>query len=249
MASHVAAELAATCDELGYESIWTNDEPDAPGLETLAHFSASAPSLALGVGVLPLHRYTPQRIVADIDRLRLDPARLWLGIGSGQLQPQLDAVERAVSELRRLLPACRIVVAAVQPRLCRLGGAIADAVLLNWMVPGYAAAARQWVHEGAEAAGRDAPPVALYVRVAVGTGAHERLWADEARYRTITEGQRRHFAKMDVPLGSVGVAESERERVLDGLAPYRRVVDLTIVRALAERETELVAVARAAAPR
>ena len=168
MDARVAGDLAARSAQLGYASLWSNDDPTAPGLETLAHFAAGAPSLDLGVGVLPLHRYSPTEIAADVDRLGLDPARLWVGIGSGQLHPQLDAVRRAVGELRNLLPSgTRIAVAAMRPALCHLGGAIADGVLLNWMPPAPAAQARQWVHQGAEDADVAPPVTALYVRVAV----------------------------------------------------------------------------------
>lgn len=149
--ARLAGGLAARCAQLGYHSLWSNDEPTAPALETLAHFAAAAPRLDLGVGVLPLDRYRPARIVADIDRLALDPAKLWIGIGSGRLRPQLDVVRQAVAQLRELLPQeTRIVVAAMRPRLCRLGGAIADGVLLNWMLPAQAARARRWVQDGAE---------------------------------------------------------------------------------------------------
>ncbi|MGH2963043.1 MAG: LLM class flavin-dependent oxidoreductase, partial [Solirubrobacterales bacterium] len=142
----LARELAAQCEQLGYHSLWSNDEPDARGLDTLAEFAATTAKLQLGVGVLPLHRYQPAQIAAEVDRLGIDPARLWLGIGSGALSPQIDAVQRAVAELRTLLPeATRIIVAAMRPRLCRLGGAVADGVLLNWMLPGQAARARGWV--------------------------------------------------------------------------------------------------------
>jgi alkanesulfonate monooxygenase SsuD/methylene tetrahydromethanopterin reductase-like flavin-dependent oxidoreductase (luciferase family) len=248
LAPDVAHELADTCAARGYSSLWVNDEPHASGLETLAEFAAAAPALPIGVGVLPLHRWSPSRIAREIDRLGLDPARLWLGIGSGTAHPQLDAVQRAVSELRGLLPNCRIVVGAVRPRLARLGGAIGDAVLLNWMLPTTASAACRWVHEGAEQTGRAAPTVALYVRVAVGPGAAERLCVEESRYREISDGQRRHFAAMNTPLGSVGVAAPGRSGVLDQLAPYTSAVDLTIVRALAPDDRSLLAVARAAAP-
>ena len=58
--------------------------------------------------------------------------------------------------------------------------------------------------EAAAGAGREAPVVASYVRVAVGPGAQERLDAMEGRYRALTPGQAAHFAALDVPLGTVG---------------------------------------------
>jgi alkanesulfonate monooxygenase SsuD/methylene tetrahydromethanopterin reductase-like flavin-dependent oxidoreductase (luciferase family) len=180
----LARELASRCADLGYHSLWSNDEPTDPGLDMLAHFAAAAPQLDLGVGVLPLDRYSPARIAADIDRLGLDPTKLWVGIGSGQQRPQLAPVRRAVTELRQLLPEqTRIVVAAMRPRLCRLGGAIADGVLFNWMLPAQTARARRWVQEGAEEKGRPSPVTASYVRVAVGPGSQQRLREEEGRYR------------------------------------------------------------------
>jgi alkanesulfonate monooxygenase SsuD/methylene tetrahydromethanopterin reductase-like flavin-dependent oxidoreductase (luciferase family) len=246
----LARDLAARCEQLGYHSLWSNDEPAASGLKTLAHLAAAAPRIELGVGVLPLDRHDAARIAAEIDRLELDPAQLWIGIGSGPLRPQIDPLRRAVAELRAILPVqTRIVVAAMRPRLCRLGGAVADAVLLNWMLPDHVAYARRWVQEGAEQAGRPAPVVASYVRVAVGSGSRQRLRDEERRYRNINEGHFKHFAAMNVPLGSVGVAASTRPEVHAKLAPYQSVLDLPIVRVLGNHDaTSLAAVADAAAP-
>jgi alkanesulfonate monooxygenase SsuD/methylene tetrahydromethanopterin reductase-like flavin-dependent oxidoreductase (luciferase family) len=246
----LARDLALRCEHLGYHSLWSNDEPTSPGLETLAHFATAAPQLELGVGALPLDRHQPVEIAAEIDRLGLDPAKLWLGIGSGQLRSPIDIVKRAVAELRELLPEqTRIVVAAMRPRLCRLGGTIADGVLLNWMLPAHAAQARRWVQEGADRAGRAVPVVATYVRVAVGSGARQRLRDEERYYRTVNEDHRKHFETMDVQLGSVGVAASARPEVLEGLAPYQSTFDLPIARVLAEHDaTSLPAAAIAAAP-
>ncbi|HJU81545.1 MAG TPA: LLM class flavin-dependent oxidoreductase [Acidimicrobiia bacterium] len=245
----LARDLASRCQELGYQSLWSNDGERAPGLETLAHFAVGAPNLELGVGVLPLDRNPPAKIKADIDRLGLDPSRLWVGVGSGQLRPPVEAVRRGVEELRELLPeGTRIAVAAMRPRLCRLGGEIADAVLLNWMLPAQAARARIWM-DAEDRTGDEKPVLATYVRVAVGPQAQERLTLEESRYRVINEGHRRHFAAMDVAVGSVGIAASRRAEVVDGLEPYRSAVDLTIVRALVTGEEDsLIAVAEAAAP-
>jgi alkanesulfonate monooxygenase SsuD/methylene tetrahydromethanopterin reductase-like flavin-dependent oxidoreductase (luciferase family) len=246
----LARDLAVRCEHLGYHSMWSNDEPAAPGLATLAHFAAAAPQLELGVGVLPIDRHQPVRIAAEIDRLGLDPAKLWIGIGSGGLRSPIEMVRRAVAELRELVPAqTRIVVAAMRPRLCRVGGAIADGVLLNWMPPAQAAEAFQWVREGADDAERPAPVVASYVRVAVGSGSLQRLRDEEGHYRNINEGHRRHFETLDVQLGSVGVAASTRTEVLERLAPYHSALDLPIVRVLAEHDVaSLRAVMIAAAP-
>jgi hypothetical protein len=183
LTSSVARELAVRCADLGYGSLWSNDEPGASGLEMLAHFAVGAPQLDLGVGVLPIDQHPPAHIATEIDRLQLDPAKLWIGLGSGRLRPQLAAMRDAVAELRELLPAARIMIGAMRPQLCRLGGLLADGVLLNWMMPAHAVQARGWVHEGAVEAGRAAPITALYIRVAVGGGAAQRLRDEEGRYR------------------------------------------------------------------
>jgi alkanesulfonate monooxygenase SsuD/methylene tetrahydromethanopterin reductase-like flavin-dependent oxidoreductase (luciferase family) len=137
----------------------------------------------------------------------------------------------------------------MRPQLCRVGGAIADGVLLNWMLPAQAAQARRWVQEGADQAGRAAPDVASYVRVAVGAGSLQRLRDEEGYYRNVNEGHRKHFEAMDVQVGSVGVAASARAEVLEGLAPYQSALDLPIVRVLAQQDAiSLRAVASAGAP-
>jgi alkanesulfonate monooxygenase SsuD/methylene tetrahydromethanopterin reductase-like flavin-dependent oxidoreductase (luciferase family) len=186
----LARELAARCQGLGYHSLWSNDDPGGPGLETLAHFAAGAPGLELGVGVLPLQRYEPATIAADVERLGLDPARLWLGIGSGTLRPQIDPLRRAVEGLRELLPEARVVVAAMRPRLCRLGGEIADGVLLNWIPPEAVAASIEHLKIGAQKADRtlDGFEIASFVRTCVTddpAAARETLARDITGYATV----------------------------------------------------------------
>jgi alkanesulfonate monooxygenase SsuD/methylene tetrahydromethanopterin reductase-like flavin-dependent oxidoreductase (luciferase family) len=245
-----ARDLAVRCAHLGYHSLWSNDEPASPGLEMLAQFAVGAPQLELGVGVLPIDRHEPAHIAAEISRIGLDPAKLWIGVGSGQLRTPMDVMQRAVGELRDLLPdTTRIVIAAMRPRMCALGGAIADAVLLNWMLPAQAAEARRWVQEGATQAGRATPVVAAYVRVALGPDSGQRLRAAESKYRNINEAHRQHFDAMDVPFGSVGVAAATRTEALDGLAPYHAALDLPIARLVADPDPiSLYAAAAAAAP-
>jgi len=105
------------------------------------------------------------------------------------------------------------------------------------------------VQEGARESGRAVPVVAQYVRVGVGPGSLRRLRDEESLYRTINESHRNHFAALDVPVGSVGVAASARPEVREQLVPYQSALDLPIVRVLATRDAaSLTAVADAAAP-
>src|SRR5262245_51816972 len=116
----VAGPLAARCEELGYASMWSNDHPGAKGLETLAVFGEGAPRLDLGVGVIALDRTPPNQIAADVDRLGLDPSRLWIGVGAGFAKKPLTTMREELSTIRAALPDCRVVLAAMGPRMSEL---------------------------------------------------------------------------------------------------------------------------------
>ena len=97
--------------------------PGRKGLETLAEFAAAAPDVDLGVAVIALDRTPPEQIAADIERLGLDPARLWLGVGAGFSEKPLTRMREALPELRETLPGVRLVLAAMGPKMCALAGA------------------------------------------------------------------------------------------------------------------------------
>jgi len=244
----VARPLAARCAELGYGSVWSNDHPGAKGLETLAEFAAAAPALDLGVAVIAIDRTPPEDIAADIERTGLDPARLWLGVGAGFSRKPLTKMREALPALREQLPGVRLVLAAMGPKMCALGGAEFDGVFFNWMTPGFAAGARAKVEAGAAEAGRDAPPVFGYVRTAVGPDAAARLAKEESFYRDLHKGYRDHFDRLGEPEGTVGVAAADRDEAQAALAKYS-ALDTIVVRGLASAKVEAMsAVATAAAP-
>ena len=159
----VARPLAERCAELGYDSMWSNDHPGAKGLETLAEFAAAAPGVDLGVAVIALDRTPPEKIAADIERLGLDRARLWLGIGAGFSEKPLTRMRESLPELREKLPGVRLVLAAMGPKMCALAGAEFDGVFFNWMTPDFAAGAREKVEAGAQR-GRPRDPTGLRLR-------------------------------------------------------------------------------------
>src|SRR3954470_11777711 len=229
--------------------MWSNDHPGAKGLETLDVFGKGASRPDLGVGVIALDRTPPNQIAADVDRLGLDPSRLWIGVGAGFAKKPLTTMREQLATIRAALPDCRVVLAAMGPKMCELAGAEYDGAFFNWMTPECAAGAREKLEAGAASAGREAPPIFGYVRVAVGSDAAERLAKEESFYRGLHQGYIRHFDALGVPLGSDGVAAPDAADVPAMLAPFERDVDHVVVRALAHADVDsLTEVARAAAP-
>jgi alkanesulfonate monooxygenase SsuD/methylene tetrahydromethanopterin reductase-like flavin-dependent oxidoreductase (luciferase family) len=242
-----AAPLAARCEELGYSSIWSNDTPLADGLDTVAAFAQGSGDIELGV-TMALDRHPPVEINGEIERLGLDRERLWIALGAGVSAKPLTAIREALPGLREAIPGTRLVLAAMGPKMCALAGSGFDGAFFNWMLPEFAARAREQVHAGASEASREPPPVFGYVRTAVGDGAAERLAKEESFYRDLHPGYRNHFDRLGEPEGTVGVAVADSEAADAELNRYR-ALDVVVVRGLASGTLEAMsALAAAAAP-
>jgi len=250
----LAAELGAACEQLGYTSLWSNDHaavgpPSGSALQTLAALAEGAPGLTLGAGALALDRHSPAAIAEAVDRSGIDPARLAIAIGAGRSERPLEAARDALPVLRRLLPHTRLLLAALGPRMCELGGSDFDGVLVAWMTPPLIAAARERIAAGAGAAGRPAPPLAGYVRAAVGADAETRLARDEGFARGLGGAWAEHFGRLTDDPGRTGVFADYAAGIPIGLAPYEDELDVLIVRGLAAaRLSMLERIAAAAAP-
>jgi alkanesulfonate monooxygenase SsuD/methylene tetrahydromethanopterin reductase-like flavin-dependent oxidoreductase (luciferase family) len=246
--SEVAEQLAGRCEELGYTSMWSNDHPAASGIETLAAFARGSAAMQLGVGVLALDRHSPEEIDAKIAECGLDRSRLLIGVGAGFSKKPLTRMREAHDELREKVPGVKLILAAMGPKMCALGGARYDGVFFNWMTPAFAAGAREKVEEGAREAGRETPRIYGYVRTSVGADAETRLAKEEGFYRDLHDGYRNHFERLGEPPGTVGVAAPDPADVDGALAEYR-ALDTAIVRGLASASFEAMdRVATAAAP-
>ncbi len=241
------ADLGPALAALGYAAVWANDNVRRSGLATLAAIVARAPTLEICLGVAPLSDRSPEEIAGEARGLALPLERLTLGVGSGS-SSSLSLVREGVRALRAELPGTRIAISALGPRMCTLGGEIADVVLLNWAAPRRIAWARDRIADGARAAGRELPAVASYVRVAVGNGSAERLLAEQTRYagRTPRPYARLFAAQPQDP--TPGVATDDPAAIPRLLAPHRAALDRCVVRALPVADTldGWLAVARAA---
>ena len=244
---NVAGPLAERCAELGYGSLWSNDTPIGKGLETVAAFADAAPEIDLGV-TLAIDRHSPEDVAGDVESLALDPERLWLAVGAGHSKRALTTMREALPRYREALPGCRLVLAAMGPKMCTLAGSEYDGAFFNWVTPGFATESRARVERGAADAGRDTPPVFGYVRTAVGADAAARLLKEESFYRELHDGYRNHFARLGEPEGTVGIAASDRDEAQRALAAYD-ALDVTVVRALASATVEaMTALADATSP-
>lgn len=227
------ARLAAGLEALGYDELWANDGRRGSGLATLAAAVSTTRRIDLCLGVAPLSERTAGEIGAEVEQLRIPHARLVLGVGTGSAS-SLAAVRDAVADLRRQLPDVRLGIAALGPRMCALGGEIADVVLLNWSYPDRIAWSRELITKGARAANRPMPRVAGYVRVAIGPDAPDRLAAEGERYRHRPRPYTLLFdAQEATERGVPGVASVDPADVPARLAPYRAALDTCVVRALA----------------
>jgi alkanesulfonate monooxygenase SsuD/methylene tetrahydromethanopterin reductase-like flavin-dependent oxidoreductase (luciferase family) len=240
----LAGELARRAEALGYASLWVTDSERGDGLRNLAAFARGSQHLRLGVGVVGLHRRTPDEIARVLDELQVPADRLWLGIGSGRSSTPLRTVREAVAALRSLLPGVPLVVSALGPRMRALAAEIADGVLLNWIVPSAIERARR------QLSARPGIRVMSYVWTALGPGGRERLLREAESYAQIL-WYARTFAENGTDLAGAGLVAADREDLQHRLRSYETVLDDPIVRAppaTRDDPVALFALLEAAAP-
>lgn len=197
VSADLVAPLAARAEHAGYATFWVNDVPGANGLEQLQRAQAATSIIRLGIGVLPVDRWSADGILAEVERLQLDTDRLAIGIGAGALHTgSLDATASVAADL---LSAGRFIVliGALGPEMCRLAGSAANGVILNWLTPVAAAELAQLTREGAASVGRPRPEILAYIRTASSPAAQARLERESAAYEGYP-AYARHFARMGV---------------------------------------------------
>ena len=225
---------AREAETLGYSSFWVNHPGSFDGLAALAHAAGETKRLELGIGVIPLHTRGPESIVQGVRATALPLDRLLLGVGSPNPQ-SLSRVRDGVAALKSHLTT-RVIVAALGPKMCRLAGEIADGVLFNWLTPEHTRVSAGWVREGAKAAGRTAPTLYAYVRLALGAKACEKLAEEGGRYASIP-AYGAHFDRTGVKPVETCVAASSAADIGKALGKWQGVVDEVVLRAITAEDT------------
>jgi alkanesulfonate monooxygenase SsuD/methylene tetrahydromethanopterin reductase-like flavin-dependent oxidoreductase (luciferase family) len=223
--------LGAEVERLGHTELWVNDTRRGDGVALLAEIRPGTTSLRLGLGVVALSEYAPRDILRRLQAAGLPQDRMTLGVGSGA-SASLELVRMGVTELHALVPGVPIAIAAVGPRMFRLGGSIADAVVAGWANPERLAWARDRIREGADAAGRPPPRLVAYVRTALGQSAADRLRTAMAQYRGYGPHYARAFEEQGDDLVGVALESHDPVELAEALASYRSVADTVVVRGL-----------------
>jgi alkanesulfonate monooxygenase SsuD/methylene tetrahydromethanopterin reductase-like flavin-dependent oxidoreductase (luciferase family) len=245
--TEVIAAAAREAERAGYTSFWVNHPGPVDGLASLATAARESRTIALGIGVIPLHTRGPQSIVDGVRTHAVPLERLWLGVGSPNPK-SLERVRDGVAALRKDL-STKVVVAALGPKMCRLAGEIADGVLFNWLTPEHAKASAALVREGAQAAKRPVPRLYAYVRLATGPGAAERVAKEGARYDSVP-AYHANFERMGVKPEATAIVTDTPAEVVRALARWDGVIDEVVLRALPADDgvDSTLALVRAAKP-
>lgn len=223
--------LAAELERLGYTELWVNDTRRGDGITSLADVAPATTALRLALGVVALSEHPPATIRDRLLRAALPLERLTLGVGAGA-SASVELVRSGVAELRALVPDVPIAVAAVGPRMLRLAGEVADAVVATWALPDRLAWIAERISEGADAAGRPRPRLVLYLRTAIGRGAEARLRGEMDRYAAYGRHYARAFEAQPGGLVGVAVESGDRGELHAALEPYRDLVDTLVIRAI-----------------
>jgi len=227
---NIIRALAPKVEAAGFKTLWINDTPGGDSLAGLATAAEVTTTLQLGSGVVPLDRRPPAEIICRMESLRLPQDRLILGVGSGSAQPALQLVRDGIRELQSGLES-RVVVGALGPKMRKLGAVESSGLLLNWLTPDAARIVTEEMLEDTHAAGSERASITLYVRVALGDLAGDRLRAEADRYGRI-KGYAANFARLGIDGIQASVSGSDAAELQEGLSAYAGTVDEIVVRAV-----------------
>jgi alkanesulfonate monooxygenase SsuD/methylene tetrahydromethanopterin reductase-like flavin-dependent oxidoreductase (luciferase family) len=242
------APLAQAAEKGGYSTFWVNDVPGGNGLEQLQRAQSATNSIRLGVGVLPVDRWSATSIADEVTRLKLNSERLVIAIGAGTLHKgSLDATGEVASQLISRLPV-RVLIGALGPAMCRLAGSGSHGVILNWLTPDAAKDLGQLTRDGAASVGNPTPEVIAYVRTAADPNAQGRLGKEAASYEGYP-AYLRHFQRMGVAALETAVNGSPAE-IERRFGAYAEAVDELVARAIPASDilADYLAVLEAARP-
>lgn len=242
----VAMEVAGLVERAGYGSFWVNGSPH-DGALSIIDGALETTDLDVGVGVFPLTSISAEELVTEVRQRGLPQERLWLGVGSNRSPGALDEVRQAAHTIRQELDV-RVTTGAVGPKMMALAAGVADAVILTWSFAAEVERARGILNEAAQEAGRDVPTVISFVRCGLLPQARAAVEERASAYEAIPR-YKKVFERNGLTAADTVVTGRNRAELLEGIQVEEAVLDLSVIRAIAENTTEsLSELVRACAP-
>lgn len=226
----VVRAAAVAAEEAGFSALWLNDTPGGDALVGLAAAAEATRTLRVATGVIPLDRHAAADVAGRVLELGLPQHRLTLGVGSGAARHPLPLVEAGLAELQARLDA-PVLLGALGPRMRRLGARRAAGLLLSWLTPATAAAARDEALADATASGAPTPRLALYVRTTVDPDAVGALETEAARYAGYPS-YAANFARIGHGALEATIRGTDRHALAAGVSGYTGTVDELVLRAI-----------------
>ena len=208
---HAVGPIARLGEELGFGVFAVGDVPSLSFDAFIALALAATQTRRVRIGPTVTNTQTRHPLVlanlaATLDQLA--PGRVFLGVGTGNSSVHHAGVRPAtlaelagtIDVIRRLLNGeavesgsakmtikssgrrVPILLAASGPKSLRLGGRVADIVLMNiGVLPEIVAEGLQWIREGAQASGRDPDSVEVWVEAPLSISVDRAQAMDQAK--------------------------------------------------------------------
>jgi len=155
-------DVASFAQELGYQSLWTVEATGTDAFTLLGSVSAVAPQLDLATGILKQHGVEVSKRPIAMMREYVALLRECLSGESVTFAGDFWQVKRFRLGVRLGQRKPRIVMAALNPKMLKLAGEIADGVLLNYLPASHITSSVEKIRSGGNAR------IFSYVHAAVG---------------------------------------------------------------------------------
>jgi alkanesulfonate monooxygenase SsuD/methylene tetrahydromethanopterin reductase-like flavin-dependent oxidoreductase (luciferase family) len=221
------ARLAAEIEQCGYDSVWITVVDGAHSPAALAHAAVSSTkTLRVGLGVIPIDRYSASDVAQQIQQCELPADRVTVGFGVGRgYRRAPDRIREELAAFAVSAPQFVIAVGTYSAGVLAIAGEMADSLVLNWMTPERVAWALNQATSISNRLARSITQAYVYVPVSVGTDARSRIAASLQSFRS-SPHHRRNLAAIgsDESLGLAGDSATDASIRLQEFEGLGRVV-------------------------
>jgi alkanesulfonate monooxygenase SsuD/methylene tetrahydromethanopterin reductase-like flavin-dependent oxidoreductase (luciferase family) len=180
------AELALEIEQCGYDCVWITVVDGEYSPATLAHAAiSSTKTLHVGLGVIPIDRYSASDVAQQIQGCELPADRVTVGFGVGRgYRHAPDRMRKELTAFAASAPQFATAVGTYSAGVLAVAGEMADSLVLNWMTPDRVAWALDQATSSSNRLARSITQAYVYVPVSIGPDARSRIAASLQSFRS-----------------------------------------------------------------